>query len=173
MSLYQRILGAAFDALDPVLQRIHDLRSTKRYAGYCDIESDDTFMARMVAKSARLPGRSANVAVTVTMNCRDGSEEWVREFGSHRMRSVLEFSGGRLRERLGLVVFTFDLKATTNRIDWHLVTARLWPIPIPITRMLKCSASESVADGRYTFEVKARVRGVGMVVHYRGWLIEL
>jgi uncharacterized protein DUF4166 len=172
MSLYQRILAASFDSLEPILQRLHDLRSTKRYAGYCDIESDDTLMARIVAKVAGLPGRSVSVPVTLTMNCKDGSEEWVREFGSHEMRSVLEFSGGRLRERLGLVVFTFDLKTTPNRIDWHLVTAKLWPIPIPITPMLKCSATEAVVDGRYTFEVKGRVRGVGMVVHYRGWLAE-
>jgi hypothetical protein len=172
MSLYQRILGASFDSLDPILRRVHDVRSTKRYAGHCDIESDQTLLAKMVAKIAGLPSRGANVAVVVTMNCKDESEKWERLFGAHRMTSVLQCHQGRLRERLGLVVFTFDLKASVDRIDWHLVTAKCWPIPIPITWMLKCSATEAVVDGRYTFDVKAHVRGIGMIVHYKGWLVE-
>lgn len=171
-SLYQRLLGAAFDELSPTLKGVHDDRVVRRYSGYCDIESDHTLLARIVAKVAGLPSRAANIAVKVTMDCTDESEEWVREFGSHEMRSVLKFHRGRLRERLGLVEFTFDLNATRDRIDWQVVSARLWPIPIPITWMLECSASESDLDERYRFEVKARVRGVGMIVHYQGWLVE-
>jgi len=171
-SLYSRILGTSFEALTPILRRIHDLRPAKRYQGYCDIESDYRLTARFVAKVAGLPSRGSNIAVNVTMSCSDESEEWVRIFGSHRMRSVLTFHRGRLRERLGLVVFTFDLKATPNRIEWHVVSARTWPIPIPITWLVECMACESATDGRYTFDVKARVRGVGTIVHYRGWLVE-
>jgi hypothetical protein len=171
-SLYQRILGDSFDSLDPILKRIHNGRSVLRYSGYCDIESNGTALARFIACVAGLPSRGVNVATTVTMNCRDGSEEWTRAFGSHRMRSSLRCHRGRLRERLGLVVFTFDLISSANRIDWHLVSARLWPIPIPVTFLIKCGASETAVEGRYTFDVKAHVLGVGMIVHYKGWLGE-
>lgn len=170
--LYQRILGAAFQALDPILKRIHDERPVKHYSGHCDIESDRTLLARVVASLGGLPSHGDNVAVTVTMNCESGSELWTRRFGAHRMRSCLTFDCGYLRERLGPVVFTFDLRPTPKRIDWHVVSARLWPIPIPIAWLIDCSASEGIIDGRYTFDVKARVRGVGMIVHYKGWLVE-
>jgi hypothetical protein len=171
-SLYQRILGTAFDTLDPILKRIHDDRALRRYSGHCDIEGDRTFLSKLVAKVAGLPGRGTNVAVSVTMHCNHEAEEWVREFGSHPMRSSLTFHRARLRERLGLVLFTFDLVAGLDRIEWHVVSARFWPLAVPITWLLECSASEAVVNGRYTFEVKAQVRGVGMIVHYKGWLVE-
>ena len=171
-SLYQRILGTSFDSLDPILKRIHDDRTLRRYSGHCEIEGDRTFLAKLVAKVAGLPSRGTSVAVTVTMNCNREAEEWVRDFGAHRMRSCLSFHRTRLRERLGLVLFTFELVAGPDRIDWHVVSARFWPLAVPVTWLLECSASEVVIDGRYTFEVKARVRGVGMIVHYKGWLVE-
>jgi Domain of unknown function (DUF4166) len=171
-SLYQRLLGTAFDSLDPILKRIHDDRHVKKYSGHCDIDSDRTFLPRLIAKVAGLPSRGTDVNVKVTMDCKDGAEKWAREFGAHPMQSRLDFHQGKLRERLGLVVFTFDLAASPNRIDWHVVSARLWPLPIPITWLIECSASEEIIEGRYTFHVKAHVRGIGMIVHYKGWLVE-
>jgi hypothetical protein len=171
-SLYQRILGTAFDELSPTLKRIHDSRVFKRYVGHCDIVSDANAAARLIVRIAGLPRGGTNVRLAVTMECKDGSEAWTRDFGAQRMRSSLQYHKGHLRERLGPVVFAFELMASAERIDWHLVSARLWPVPLPITWLLICSAAETMEDGRYTFDVSARVRGVGLIVHYKGWLAE-
>jgi hypothetical protein len=171
-SLYQRILGVSFDRLSPILQRIHNGRTVKRYAGYCDIEGRTTICARFVAFVAGLPSCSSGIAVVVAMDCEDRRERWTREFGSHRMCSSLQLHGRFLRERLGLIECTFELSGREDRIDWRLVSARLWPVPVPIKWLLDCRASEEVIDGRYGFDVTAHVRGIGMIVHYKGWLIE-
>lgn len=33
-------------------------------------------------------------------------------------------------------------------------------------------ALKSIHDARYGFDVSAHVRGVGLIVHYKGWLVE-
>lgn len=37
-----------------------------------------------------------------------------------------------------------------------------------LARML----SRIVSDGRYSFDVRAQVAGIGLLVHYQGWLSE-
>jgi hypothetical protein len=78
----------------------------------------------------------------------------------------------RLQERLGPIVLTFELAAEAERIVWSLHGARLALIPLPISWLLICAATESVESGRYCFDVSARVRGIGLIVHYQGWLVE-
>jgi hypothetical protein len=78
----------------------------------------------------------------------------------------------RIEERLGPLVLTFDLSAEQERIVWSLYSARLALLPLPLTWLLECAAIESVDAGRYGFDVSASVRGVGLIVHYKGWLVE-
>jgi hypothetical protein len=70
------------------------------------------------------------------------------------------------------MVLTFDLSAQQERIVWSLYSARLALLPSPLTWLLKCAATEALRDGRYCFDVSAHVRGVGLIVHYTGWLVE-
>jgi len=93
-------------------------------------------------------------------------------FGTHRMQSRLSCRRQRIEERLGPLVLTFDLSAEQERIVWSLHSARLAFLPLPVTWLMECAATESVHEGRYGFEVSASVRGIGLVVHYKGWLIE-
>ena len=88
------------------------------------------------------------------------------------MRSQLRLRGGVLEERLGAVVLTFALKAETDRIIWRLTRARLGPLPLPLPCFAACTATEWVDEGRYSFDVRAELRGVGLIAHYSGWLAE-
>lgn len=170
-SLYSRILGPAFERLPPALQGIHDTRRAKLYVGRCDIRGGG-LIARIIARLAGLPIAQTDVPIEVTVNVTEASEDWIRKFGSRRMQSRLSYRRQRMEERLGPLVLTFDLSAEQERIVWFLYSARLALLPLPVTWLLKCAATESIHDGRYGFDVSASVRGVGLVVHYKGWLVE-
>lgn len=171
-SLYARILGASYDRLSPILKSIHDTRVTKRYVGRCDIRAGTSLIARAIARIAGLPIAKADVPVELTI-FRDGhGEGWTRMFGTQRMHSRLRDRQRRLQERLGPIVLTFELVAEAERIVWSLHDARLAWIPLPISFLLVCAATESIENGRYCFDVSAHVRGIGLIVHYRGWLVE-
>jgi hypothetical protein len=112
------------------------------------------------------------VPVQVTILSEGRGEGWTRLFGTQRMHSRLTDNNRRLQERLGPIVLTFELTAEAERIVWSLHAARLAIIPLPISWLLICAATESVENGRYCFDVSARVRGIGLIVHYQGWLVE-
>jgi len=171
ISLFSRILGPAFERLPPALKSIHDARSTKLYAGRCDIRGGGP-IARAIARFAGVPIAQTDVPIEVTVNVMDASEDWIRKFGTRRMQSRLTCRRQRIEERLGPLVLTFNLSAGQERIVWSLYSARLAFLPLPVTWLMECAATESVHDGRYGFDVSAGVRGIGLVVHYRGWLIE-
>lgn len=170
-SLYSRILGPAFERLPPALQSIHDARRAKLYVGRCDVRGGG-LIARMIARLAGLPIAQSDAPIEVTVNATDASEHWVRKFGTQRMQSRLTFRRQRIEERLGPLVLTFNLSAEQERIIWSLDRARLALLPLPMTWLLVCAATESIHEGRYGFDVSAGMRGVGLIVHYKGWLVE-
>lgn len=171
-SLYARILGASYERLSPILKSIHDARTRKRYVGRCDIRGGSTLIVRTIARFAGMPIARNDVPVEVTILSEERGEGWIRMFGAQRMQSRLSDRNRRLQERLGPVVLTFELEADAERIVWSLHHARLAWIPLPITWLLAAAATESIEDGRYCFDVSAHVRGIGLIVHYRGWLVE-
>lgn len=172
ISLYARLLGPAFERLSPILKSIHDARTMKQYVGRCDIRGGDHWIARTIARLAGLPAARTDVPVEVTINATADSEAWIRNFGTQRMHSRLADRNQCLVERLGPVVLTFELMAQPERIVWSLQSARLALFPLPMTWLLKCAATEAIHDGRYGFDVSAHVRGIGLIVHYKGWLVE-
>lgn len=171
-SLYASILGPAFERLSPILKRIHDSRQVKRYAGRCDIGGGTGWIAKLIARFAGLPLAQTDVPLTITIRTVGNGEQWTRMFGAQRMQSRLTNRDQMLEERLGPMVLTFALLAEHERIIWSLRHARLAFLPLPMTWLLQCAASESIQDGRYSFDVGAQVRGIGPIVHYKGWLVE-
>lgn len=171
-SLYARILGPAFERLAPLLKSIHDARTMKLLVGRCDIRGGESWLARTIARLAGLPKARRGVPVEVTISATEATEHWVRKFGTQCMQSRLADRNRRLEERLGPIVLTFELNAEEDRIVWSLQSARLALLPLPMTWLLKCAATEAVHDGRYGFDASAHVRGIGLIVHYKGWLVE-
>ena len=172
LSLYARILGPSYERLAPILRSIHDTRGSKCYVGRCDIRGGSGWIAWFIARFAGLPLAKNDVPVEVTILSDGQGEGWTRMFGTQRMHSRLRDSQQRLQERLGPIVLTFELAAEAERIVWSLHDARLAWVRLPISWLLICAATESIENGRYCFDVSAHVRGIGLIVHYRGWLVE-
>jgi Domain of unknown function (DUF4166) len=171
-SLYAQLLGAAFERLPPLLQSLHDERPRKRYAGRCTVRRGEGWLARLIARIAALPQAHGDGPVSIEIECDAAGETWVRRFGEHEMRSVLRSRERALEERLGLMALTFELIAEGQRIVWRFKRARVLFLPLPISWFAACTATETIAEERYCFDVRAEIRGVGLIVHYTGWLIE-
>lgn len=171
-SLYSQLLGTAFDRLPPILRDMHDGRLQKHYAGMCQVARGHGWLVRAIARFARLPPPHEQTPITIAIERRDAGETWTRHFDGHEMRSVLYSRHSMLEERLGAVALSFELIPETNRIVWNLRRARFLYLPLPISWLVPCVASETASDGRYCFEVAVGIRGVGLIVHYKGWLVE-
>jgi hypothetical protein len=178
-SVHAQVLGPAFDRLPQTLRGVHDTRSRKEFSGRCSIESGRSWLARVIQLFASLPRQSAaDVAVHVVIERRDrgetseSRETWTRRFGEHWMRSSIRAGRGVLQEHFGPIVLQFALTAQSERIVWTLAGAKFLFMPLPTAWFAGCAASESIVDGRYWFDARAHLAVVGLLVHYKGWLVE-
>jgi len=175
-SVHAQVLGPAFDRLPPLLRGVHDARLRKEFSGRCSVTSGRNWLARTVALFASLPRRShEDIAVHVVIERSESSEvreTWTRRFGEQRMQSSIRTRNGVLEERFGPVALQFNLTAEADRIVWTLKGARLLFIPVPRALFAGCGAFETIVDGRYWFDACAGIAGIGLLVHYKGWLTE-
>lgn len=86
------------------------------------------------------------------------------------MPSRLWWEGGLLREKLGLVRFGFALQEGQGAIIWRVAQVHLFGIPLPARWFGGVQAREFADGDRYHFDVRATLPGVGLLVHYQGWL---
>jgi hypothetical protein len=178
-SVHAQVLGLPFDRLPSVLRGVHDTRARKEFSGRCSVESGRSRLARVVQLFASLPRRSdADLAVHVVIERSEGGETsesretWTRRFGEQRMRSIIRARRGALEEVFGPVVLRFVLTTESERIVWTLVGARFLFVPLPAAWFAGCGASETIVDGRYWFDARAHIAGIGLLVRYKGWLTE-
>jgi hypothetical protein len=178
-SVHAQVLGPSFERLPPLLRGVHDARVRKEFSGRCSVTSARGWLARTIALFVSLPRRSHDdVAVHVVIERSDGRETsecretWTRCFGEQHMQSVIRPGRDGLEERFGPIVLTFGLTAEAERIVWRLKRARLLFIPLPKALFVGCGAFETIVDGRYCFDARAGMAGIGLLVHYKGWLTE-
>ncbi len=88
------------------------------------------------------------------------------------MTSVLRDRRRILEERLGAITLRFKLVATSEKITWLLCGARFLLFPLPASWFAACTAYETADGAQYRFDVHAEMRGVGLLVRYRGWMVE-
>ncbi len=125
-----------------------------------------------MAMIAQLPPAGQNVAITVAITADANAETWSRDFNGHIMCSRLWSAGGRLCERLGPLTLVFKLTPQVDAIDWQLYAVRYLGIPLPLRLFSGTKAREYLEDGRYHFDVGAVLPVIGLLVRYRGWLVE-
>jgi hypothetical protein len=178
-SVHAQVLGSSFDRLPQLLRSVHDTRRRKEFSGRCSVASGRNWLARMVQLFASLPRRSdADLPVHVVIErseggeTSEGRETWTRRFGEQRMRSVIRAGSGALEEVFGPIVLRFALTAESDRIVWTLVGAKFLFVPLPAALFAGCAAFETIVDGRYWFDARAHMAGIGLLVHYKGWLAE-
>jgi len=169
VTLYERLLGSAFDRMPPTAQRLHARAGAWRYAGEVDVERGRGVISRLCAWATRLPPAGCG-AIAVDMDASDGIETWTRHVHGHAMRSTLRAHNGRLRERLGLVTFDFRLRVQDATVHWQVERVRALGLPLPASWFARVHAREFESDGRYRYDVRAVLPGIGLLVHYRGWL---
>jgi hypothetical protein len=173
--LYRRLLGDAYAALPAPIQAMHDLKGPLAAEGCATVERGTNLLARAIAAALGFPPAGRDIPVKVDFALRDGREIWRRDFSGHRFSSTQEEGRGRfdrlLSERFGPFCFGIALVCDPGRL--HLVVRgwSLFGIPLPLWLAPSGSAHESGEDGRFNFHVEIKLRLIGLIVRYRGWLV--
>ncbi len=174
LPLYRRLLGDAYATLPPPIQAMHDLADTLTAQGRASIERGSGLIARAIAAVIGFPPAARDVPVRVVFTRRDGRETWQRIFAGHMFRSTQEEGRGRferlLCERFGPFAFGIALVAEAGRLNLVVRDWSAFGFPMPRSLAPVGAAYESAADGRFRFHVEIKLRLIGLIVRYRGWL---
>ena len=165
--LFRRLLGASYESLPGVVRAVHDAPAS--WHGRCEVVRGRGLLARMIGKVMALPPAGCHQGIRVLIERHGEGETWTRCIGGARMRSVLRHDGSHLVESMGPATFRFAIESEGSRLAWRLRSVRALGMPLPV-RCFAIEASESAEAGRYRFQVRAAVAGVGLLVAYDGIL---
>ncbi|WP_426662086.1 DUF4166 domain-containing protein [Rhodanobacter aciditrophus] len=157
--------------LAPEVQRMHAEGRIVQASGEADVEGETHWLARLLRRLLTLPGPGAGQAIAVTIERHPTHECWSRRFLRGSMHSTLHAGNdGQLHERLGPATLRFALQRDGDAIDWQLLGVRLLGLPLPRALSGTVLSRSGMRDGRYVFDIDARLPLVGRLVAYRGWL---
>jgi len=169
-ALFPMLLGSEWNALDAPVRRMHGDAPHLHARGEADVGGAANIAARVLRRIVGLPMPGMRRLLEFSIERKGPSEIWKRNFSGSAMCSVLDSSGGCLRERLGPMAFLFDLRRDGDAIDWQLRGTRLLGIPLPRRMTGNVLSRSGSRNGRYTFEVDVQMPLIGTLVSYRGWL---
>ncbi len=170
-TLFQRLMGAEFYHLADEVKALHSRRGVSRYAGQCTVERGRNPLGRLACVLARLPRPMHDAPIRVEFDAQGAQETWRRSFNGAPMRSRLRFDGGLLQDRTGPASFRFRLFRIGKELHWVAEEVRVFGLfPLPERWLDGVRCREFAEDGRYRFEVEARLPMFGMLMRYSGWL---
>jgi hypothetical protein len=169
-TLYEQLLGPGFSGLPETLRALHGVRGRETWTGRAGVVRGEGRVARLCAAVAGLPPAMRDAPASVEFIADRWSETWKRNFGGHGMASRLACHEGLLRERLGPILFHFELVAANGEISWRVASVRVLGLPLPARLFRGVQCREREWQGRYEFSVEAALPWVGLVVRYEGWL---
>jgi Domain of unknown function (DUF4166)/Saccharopine dehydrogenase NADP binding domain len=173
--VFARALGPAFATLPQAIRAGHAVDGTLRFAGRASVTGAPSWLGRLFARLIGFPAPATDVPVAVEMQADRDDETWTRTFGEASFRSRLAAVAGRravVSERFGLLTFDLALTADRSGLDLTIVSGRLGRLHLPRVLLPRSHATERVdVEGRFCFDVPIALPGIGLLTHYRGWLV--
>lgn len=174
-TLYQRVLGEAFDRLVEPVRTLHSFETMARYRGEALIKGAANPLSAIVARLFGFPRGGQGVPVDVTLTQVDGVETWTRTFGGRTLQSRQEEGRGRYEglvvERFGPTRFGMAVTEADGRLRLVLRRWDVLGVPMPRWLMPRVLSGEHADDGRFHFLVDISVPVLGRLVRYEGWLV--
>lgn len=174
-SLFEQNLGTTFGKLPDSIQKLHLPTNKTVWAGQAEILRGKNFLAQLVAATFRFPKNGSEVPTRVTITKdKNGTENWLREFGDRSFISRLR-AGSRRTENLicesfGPTTFALAMVTKNDRLYYVPRNWRVFGVPMPKFLIPNGTTFEEEVNGRFTFDVEIAAPLIGRIVHYRGWL---
>lgn len=176
--VFERALGEDWLTLPAPVRTLHGVVRTAEYRGEAEVRNGRHPLARLARRVMRLPPAAACLPVRVRITTRRDGEHWQRQFGASRFATRLRWQAGQRAVTETFSVFglpmRFELGLAVHDGALHWPVRRGWFCGVPLPRWLlpvSESREDVDAEGRFRFDVSISLRGLGLVAHYRGWLV--
>ncbi|MCZ4279158.1 DUF4166 domain-containing protein [Kiloniella laminariae] len=176
-SLYQLVLGDAFNRLPLPVQTLHKVQDLAIFHGLASVKSGRNPVAKLIKKIMGFPDDTLEIPLQVTIEKKGNREIWQRKFGKNSFRSIMSRPStakpGEQIEQFGPLSFLLALPVSEEGI-LDMVVIRAYFLGCPLPRwMTPISDTQEKLDerGRFHFSVKISLPLWGHLISYRGWLV--
>lgn len=171
-ALFASVPGLALTQLPATVRDSHAVFHTRVLLGEARVQRGSRWLARLLCRLFGFPRACEAIAVEVCKTREHGQERWRRRFGRHGFDSNLRIVDGRMRERFGAFEFELDLCVENAELRFPVRRGWLFGVRLPRFLLPRSDAREFEDAGRFHFDVALHApMGVGLLVHYTGWLV--
>jgi len=173
--LYRRLLGVAWQHLDPALQWVHANEAAECAEGSFQVSRAPGRLAGLLLDAAGVPRASEAAEVRLAIFHHGRFEIWHRTIGGKRLITVQTEAPGRLlRERIGCLEFRFrlavkkgDLLFRQEGLQLCLGSLRL-PVPTWLAPQVAAREGPTGDPNRTRVEVRVTSPSGSLFFSYRG-----
>lgn len=167
MNAFVTHLGDAYAGLDELVRQAHS--GEIRLEGPVRVRRGNR-LASLLCDVLGLPPSAESVQLVVDGRHLPDCMEWERDFGGVKMVSRFVLQGEHLVERMGPVRLWLKLACLQGRLEYRLVRASIWGLPLPGRLRPTLEANEMEEGGCYRFRVAVGLPLVGRLIEYAGRL---
>lgn len=174
LSLYQQLLGSAYDKLPAKVRMLHGSNNARQWRGRARVSRGKGLLARMICQVIGFPKSATDVPVSVSFTPESRGEVWQRNFDG-KIFSSLQTRGTEkneflLVERFGWIDVALALVVDSERL---FLVPRRWSclgMPLPSWLLPRGKTFETEKNGAFCFEVEILAPVIGLIVAYSGEL---
>ena len=169
-TVYQRVLGAKFAELHPVLRRFH---SSPRGSGQgrFRVTHFPGRLKKFLVKLMRMPAAGEDLPVSLEVSPSGTGELWMRAFPGWRFASIHTARRGLLFERDGPATFVFALDVVDGSMTFTTKEFHVLGFPLPAWMAPSVSAVAVPSEAGWAVTVRMRLPFVGDLLEYHGEVV--
>lgn len=157
--------------LPKALQALHSTGGF--YSGRCSVTPGKGWLAKLALRFAGMPSGGDDIPVRLRVEQEGNAWIWTRDFDGHitRSRLTLDQDQGCVCEQFGQVSVWLKPVFVPERLEIQIMRLSLLRVPFPKVLLPQSKTEEWQDDeGRFRFDVSARMPLVGALIRYQGWL---
>ncbi len=158
-------------SLPKALQALHN--SGGIYSGRCSVKPGKGWLAKVALRFASMPLGGDDIPVRLRIDQEGGTWFWTRDFDGHvtQSRLALDHQMGCVREQFGQISVWLKPVYANEQLEIQILRLSLLRIPCPKLLLPQSKTVEwQDEEGRFRFDVSARMPLIGALIRYQGWL---
>ncbi|WP_159804336.1 SDR family oxidoreductase [Litoreibacter roseus] len=179
VSIFETQLGTeTFQDLPDALRDFHGQTGDPVWSGTAQIEGGKWVLPKLLSRFFGFPATGVNIPVTVQVDRsieEDGlpRERWTRNFDGTILTSALTRArDGVFTEKFALFTFDVPVSAGSGTVKMPVSGFCLGRLRLPRVLAPRSNTVEyQDTEGRFCFDVRLTLPLVGLLAHYKGWLM--
>jgi hypothetical protein len=169
-SIYQQLLGADFQKLGPILQRVHGPETRVLAIGKVSVVYGRGWIVLLLNKLMKVPPANPGVQLRLEIQRNADSETWIRDFGGKPLITQQWAEDELFIEAVGGVKMAMRLRVAEGFLHFDPVHTKAMGIKVPKWMQISVAANVRERENGWEIFVETRSALLGLLFQYSGFI---